>query len=112
MIITKTEPFTEGEIGILREYLDPYIKTVIDIKKRICCAGMKRHFEGEQLLLQSGSVQNDLWGGGIDIQTKEIDFSSMINIRPRQHNSSHVLEDRELQEQYRKLTEYFFANII
>lgn len=32
---------------------------------------MDRHFEGEQLLLQQGSLQKNLWGGGLDLETKE-----------------------------------------
>jgi len=51
MIITKSEPFTSAEIQQLRAEFDVYIKTVIDVEKKICSAGMNRHFEGEQILL-------------------------------------------------------------
>lgn len=49
MIITRDEPFTKEEIGKLKEVFDVYIKTVIDIEKKICSAGMDRHFEGEEI---------------------------------------------------------------
>ena len=55
MIITKSEPFILEEIEPLKEEFDFYIKTVIDLEKKICSAGMNRHFEGEQILLESGS---------------------------------------------------------
>ncbi|MCL5783842.1 MAG: DUF5674 family protein [Patescibacteria group bacterium] len=75
MIITKTQPFTKEEIEKVKEQFDVYIKTVIDIDKKICSAGMDRHFEGEEVLLDQGSKQSDIWGGGIDLETKTIDFN-------------------------------------
>lgn len=45
MIITKLEPFTKEEIKKLRQVFDTYIKTVIDIEKKVCSAGCNRHFE-------------------------------------------------------------------
>jgi len=35
MIITKGEPYTKEEIKKLREKFDVYIKTVIDIEKKV-----------------------------------------------------------------------------
>src|SRR5689334_10196091 len=86
MIITKSTPFSKVEIEKVREVFDTYIKTVIDIEKRICSAGANRHFESEKILLERGSQQSDVWGGGIDLYTKEIDFNSFINIRPADNN--------------------------
>lgn len=54
MIITKSEPFTKEEIQKLQEQFDLYIKTVIDIKNKICSAGCDRHFESEAILLEHG----------------------------------------------------------
>jgi len=52
MIITKSDPFEKEEIEKLREMFDIYIKTVVDIKKKICSAGCDRHFDSEKLLLE------------------------------------------------------------
>ena len=68
MIITKTTPFTLAEIDQLKQKFEVYIKTVIDIEKKVCSAGMDRHFEGEQILLKLGSNQSQVWGGGIDVE--------------------------------------------
>lgn len=107
MIITKTEPFTKEEIEKLKEVFDVYIKTVIDINAKICSAGADRHFESEKILLDEGSNQEDLWGGGIDLETKVIDFNSMINIRPRQKNMSNEIQNAKLREEFENLTKYF-----
>lgn len=111
MIITKKIPYTKEEIRKLRECFDVYIKTVIDVEQRICSAGMSRHFEGEKILLDQGSAQSNLWGGGVDIETKEIDYNSFINIRPSDNNSSNEVQDSVIRKQYEKLTKYFFKEI-
>lgn len=111
MIITKTEPYSKEEVGKLREEFDTYIKTVIDIQKKICSAGCDRHFESEQILLEQGSKQSDLWGGGIDLQTKVIDYNSFINIRPNDNNMSNEIQDAGKRETYERITKYFFKII-
>lgn len=110
MIITKNIPFTKEEIEKLREQFDSYIKTVIDIKKKVCSAGCDRHFESEKILLEQGSIQENVWGGGIDIDTKEIDFNSFINIRPKTNPSNDILDEKK-RKRYDELTRYFFKEI-
>ena len=112
MIITKSTPYTKEEIEKLREHFDSYIKTVIDLERRVCSAGCDRHFESERVLLELGSKQSDIWGGGIDIDTKEIDFNSFINIRPSDKNTSNDILDPEKRKMYDKLTRYFFKEIL
>ena len=108
MIITKSEPFTEEEIGKLRELFDVYIKTVIDIEKKICSAGCDRHFESEKLLLDQGSKQENVWGGGIDMETLIVDGNSFINIRPRQNNTSNEIQDQVVRIKFEEQMKYFF----
>jgi hypothetical protein len=111
MIITKSNPYTKDEIEKLKEQFDVYIKTVIDVKTKSCSAGADRHFDSEQLLLENGSSQEDLWGGGIDLETMIIDFNSMINIRPKQNNTSNEIQDVKIREEFKKLTKFFFKEI-
>lgn len=111
MIITKTTPFTKDELIKLQEVFDSYIKTVIDIEKKICSAGCDRHFESEEVLLAQGSNQSDIWGGGVDIDTKDIDFNSFINIRPRDKNAGNEILDSKTREKYADLTKFFFKEI-
>lgn len=112
MIVTKSDPFTKEEIEQLKELFEVYIKTVIDIKLKVCSAGMDRHFEGEQILLQQGSKQSDLWGGGIDLETHEIDFNSFINIRPGDSNTKNEIQSELIKAKYKQLSEYFFGIIL
>lgn len=112
MIVTKDTPFSGDEIQKLREVFDVYIKTVIDIDKKICSAGCDRHFESEQVLLKRGSLQSDIWGGGMDLETRVIDYNSFINIRPRDNNTSNEIQSPEIREKFDKLMKYFFAEIL
>lgn len=112
MIITTQKPYTLEEIEKLKELFDVYIKTVIDIEKNVCCAGMNRHFEGEEILLGQSSLQSNIWGGGIDLETKEIDFNSFINIRPKDKNTKNEIQSEEIKRKYKELTEYFFQAIL
>ena len=112
MIITKTSPFTHEEIAQLREEFDFYIKTVLDIENRTCSAGMNRHFEGERILLDQGSKQSSIWGGGVDLNTKEIDYNSFINIRPNDNNPRNEIQSESIKAQFKSLTTYFFEAIL
>jgi len=111
VIITTNKPFSKEEIIKLEECFDVYIKTVIDIEKKICSGGCDRHFESEKILLDKGSKQNDLWGGGIDISTLTIDCNSFINIRPKQENPANEILDIKIRKRFEKLTKYFFKNL-
>jgi hypothetical protein len=111
MIITKSKPFTKDEIKKLKELFDVYIKTVIDIERRICSAGADRHFESEKILLGEGSSQFNLWGGGIDIETKTIDCNSFINVRPEDNNTSNEIQDQKLRKRFEELSKYFFKEL-
>ena len=112
MIITKKEQYAKEEIEKLKECFDVYRKIVIDVKQRVCCAGMDRHFIGEKILLEQRSKKSDIWGGGIDVETKAIDFNSFINIRPSDKNLSSEIQDSNIRSKFEELTRYFFAEIV
>lgn len=112
MIITQSTPFTLEQINQLKEQFEVYIKTVIDIQSKVCSAGMDRHFEGEKILLDQESKQANIWGGGIDLETKEIDYNSFINIRPHDNNTKNEIQSEKIKSEYKKLTEYFFKAIL
>ncbi|PJA07163.1 MAG: hypothetical protein COX70_08125 [Flavobacteriales bacterium CG_4_10_14_0_2_um_filter_32_8] len=112
MIITKNSPFSKEEIEKLKEQFDVYIKTVIDIEKKVCSAGCDRHFDSEKILLEQGSSQSDIWGGGVDLETKIIDFNSFINIRPSDKNTSNEIQDAKVRKKIEELTKYFLKEVL
>lgn len=108
MLIVINSQADEETLKKVAEDLEGYIKVVVDIEKKILTAGGLRHFEGEQLLLKEGSKQENLWGGGLDLETGEVDFDSMINIRPKQGNSSREV----LSDDIRKQMEVIIGNLL
>ena len=80
-----------------------YIKVVVDISREILAAGGERHFDAKQKLLEDGSKQVDLWGGGVDVKTGDIDYNSMINLRPNQDNLSRDIMSFEIRKEFDKI---------
>lgn len=72
------------------------VKAVVDIQRAIIVAGMTMHSDGEELLLENGSKQSDLWGINLFLTHSEeewIEYDSMINLRPAQGNYSRGVDD-------------------
>lgn len=86
------------QIKQISEHFQGYVKVVVDIEKGILCAGADRHVDEEQELLKNDSKQSNLWGGGIDLKSGEIDYNSMINLRPNQDNPSRDIMSIEVRK--------------
>lgn len=94
MIIIIRSQADEQTLKKVAQDLNGYIKIVVDVRRRILAAGGERHVDAEQLLLKDGSRQEDLWGAGLDMETDEMDFDSMINLRPAQNTSREILDQK------------------
>ncbi len=82
------------------------VKGVIDINKRLIALGGELHADAEQVLLDQGSKQVDLWGFNIypDKSREEyLEYTSMINIRPRQDNKDREIKDLNLRRQIKTI---------
>lgn len=79
------------------------VKGVVDLRKKLLVVDVEMHADAEQFLLENGSQQNDLWGINLypaEFSTdKFIEFDSMINIRPRQQNTSRGVDDEKIRQQ-------------
>jgi len=91
IIRTKVDSDTLKKIA---EDLKGYIKVVVDVRRKILAAGGEKHVDGEEVLLKDGSRQADLWGAGLDLETSEMDFDSLINLRPDQNRSREILDGK------------------
>jgi hypothetical protein len=83
------------------------VKADVDITKGVLLVDMEMHADGEAYLLERGSQQADLWG--INLHPDKfgtddfVEFDSMINIRPRQNNSSRDVLDENIRKQIREI---------
>ena len=78
------------------------VKAVVDVEKRVMVVDAGLHVDEEQLLLEAGSSQGDLWGINLypDSFGEDdfVEFDSMINIRPAQGNRSRSVDDDATRE--------------
>ena len=92
-------------------YVD-MIKAVADVRLGILAIDAELHSDLEQLLLENGSLQDDLWGINIypEVEGDDfIEFDSLINIRPRQNNRSRNVEDKSIQLRIREIVNHFVS---
>ncbi len=88
-----TNGVTVAELNVAAELrFGDMVKAVVDITTGIMAVGGELHADEEQVLLDRGSRQNDLWGinlyPGEFPQEDWLEFDSMINIRPAKGNRS------------------------
>ena len=108
MIIIIKKKATKDELNkISEDFGGEYIKVVVDIERKILAGGGERHFDAEQILLANGSLQANLWGGGIDPKTKQIDYNSMINLRPPKNLARDILS-----EEVRKIIDKIIKDLL
>lgn len=96
------------ELGrLLRLFFEDMVKYVVDIERRWAAVGGELHADAEQLLLQRGSRQADLWGANYYPGRRPeacIEYTSLINIRPAQGNRTMLITDPAIRERVRDLT--------
>lgn len=103
------EPITKQDlISSSTSFIDEYvIKGAVDIKRGLLAVDSPMHYDCEQLLLEDGSDQYDIWGINLYLDEDDIDdlveFDSMINIRPAQNNRSRSVEDPEIQAKIKEV---------
>ena len=94
-------------VRLVDQFFEDMVKYVVDVKRKVAAVGGELHADAEEVLLEDGSGQDDLWGanyypgrGAEDC----IEYTSLINIRPSQGNRSMVVEDEDIRDHIRELT--------
>lgn len=91
-----------GEVQVLAQAtFGDMVKAVVDIEQGIMAVGGEWHADGEAVLLEQGSNQENLWGINIYPDNSDdsfIAFVSLINIRPRAGNRSMEIADPAIRE--------------
>jgi Protein of unknown function (DUF5674) len=96
-----------SELRRLVERFEDMVKYVVDVERGLIAIGGEMQVDGEQLLLESGSRQGDLWGANYyPGRGREgcIEYTSFINIRPSTGNRSMELKDPRLRDKIREPT--------
>lgn len=85
---------TEAQIREMLEGLETYIKLAVDVERSILAGGGEYHADCEEVLLEDGSRQEDIWGADWHPESQVVDFGALINIRPHQGNRGMEIEDQ------------------
>lgn len=85
-----------------REDYQSYIKLTIDLENEIVVLGGEYHADAERMLLEKGLKQEDIWGGGFNLETKQFETSAIINLRAGKNDSTEIL-DSQKKEKFLKI---------
>ena len=82
------------------------IKAVVDIDKQIIALDAELHADLEEILLENGSNQENLWGINLYLEEnkdKQIEYTALINIRPSLDNRSMEVENLQIRDEIKKI---------
>jgi hypothetical protein len=99
MALIIREPATAEQAIQMTEAFGAMIKLAVDIRRGILAGGSELHADCEQVLLEDGSQQEDVWGADWYPNEREVAFEALINIRPRQQNFGLEIQDPAVREQ-------------
>lgn len=106
-----TEKLMTEEIKNIKEQFGPYVKVTADIDKGWVVIGGELHADGEKLLLEKGSQQDNIWGGGVDLENKLVDATAVLNLRPLLGNESMEIIDTSCRQAFIKLVKEIFSEL-
>jgi hypothetical protein len=96
----------EELVQLAKDSYGDMVKGVIDIHTTAIALGGELHSDCEEVLLRQGSKQEDVWGFNIyPEKSKEdyLEYTSLINIRPRQGNMDREIKDAKLRQQIKSI---------
>jgi hypothetical protein len=96
-----------SELRRLVERFEEMVKYVVDVERGLLAIGGEMHADAEQVLLEAGSRQGDLWGANYYPGRGRdgcIEYTSLINIRPAAGNRGMELRDEALRARLREIT--------
>ena len=98
----------------IQEMLQEYgsmIKIAVDIRQGILAGGGEMHADCEQVLLEKGSEQDDIWGANWYPAEQRIEFEALINIRPVLGNRSVVIQSQEIRSAVETITKNILSSM-
>jgi hypothetical protein len=90
------------------------IKAVVDVERGIIAVGGELHSDEEIMLMeQEGSRRQNTWGINIypsRDESEQIEFDSMINLKPAFGNRSRDVEDPTIREKIKNIVRKLIIN--
>jgi hypothetical protein len=98
----------EQIVNLAAEIFDDMFKVVVDVERGVLAAGGALHADAEQLLLDDGSRQQDVWGANYFPARaigSRLEYSALINIRPDAGNSDQNIRSEAVRAKVRCIVE-------
>jgi hypothetical protein len=111
MVILLTDPATSDQIEDMLQEYESMIKIAVDIRRGVLVGGGEMHADCEQVLLELGCEQDDIWGANWYPAEQRIEFEALINIRPRLNNRSIVIQAEELRSKVEGVARALLAGV-
>jgi len=111
MIYLLNEKARSNQIQEMLEEYDSMIKIAVDIRRNILVGGGEMHADCEQVLLENGSEQDDIWGANWYPVEQRIEFEALINIRPKLGNRGMVIQSQEIRSAVEAITKSILGEI-
>jgi hypothetical protein len=104
-----TAPLSVQRIDNIKKKYGDYIKITADIEKNEVVIGCELHADGEKILLNNGSKQDNIWGGGLDFISREVDATAVLNLRPGLDNNSLEILDQQRRTKFLNIVKNIFT---
>lgn len=97
-----TRKITRKELNdMAKDKFGNLVKAVVDTEKGVMVVDAELHADEEAFLLESGSLQSNLWGINLYPENREdefIEFDSMINLRPGDNNFTRSVDSENVRK--------------
>jgi hypothetical protein len=107
ILVLRSRIETEELARLAGLFFQDMVKYVVDVRRRVIAVGGELHADAEQILLEEGSHQDDLWGAnyypgkGPD---ECIEYTALINIRPARGNRGMLIQDEAVRAGVKDIT--------
>lgn len=102
-------PLDKKQLADIKKRYGDYLKLTVDLEEEKLILGTELHTDGERFLLKSGSQQDNIWGGGINLKEKLIDTAAILNLRPSLGNDSLEILDPKRRKRFITVVRKIFA---
>jgi hypothetical protein len=106
-VVLVEDKVTSSDLRLARQDYEDYVKITVDIASGRMAIGGQWHTDGEKLLILEGSKKSDLWGGGVNLLTNQVETFALINLKPGENNSQEIL-DPQTREKFIKIVKEKF----
>jgi len=108
-ILKKEQKISSGMLlDLCDEWFETFVKFVVDIDLETMAVGGELHSDAEAILIEQGSLQKNIWGANFypfNPPSERLEFTSLINIRPRDDNPGMEIMDASIRDKVRVLAE-------